>query len=104
MTYALFAAAAKSCGSKGVLCTNSLPNSGADPTGSAISIGLNILFAIATSIALLVIVIGGLRYIIARGDPSATAQARESIIYAAVGLVITLAAYSIVTFVLKGLG
>lgn len=83
---------------------NSLPNSkGGDPANSAVSVGLNIVFGITASIAMLIIVIAGLRYIIARGDPNATAQAKNTIIYAVIGLCVTIAAYSIVTFVLKGL-
>jgi predicted signal transduction protein with EAL and GGDEF domain len=65
---------------------------------------LSIVFAFSGSIAVLIIVIGGFRYIVARGDPSATAAAKNTIIYALVGLVIVMAAYSIVTFVVKGIG
>lgn len=69
---------------------------------STISTVLGIVFAVTASMALLMIVIAGFRYIVATGDPNATAQARNTIIYSVVGLLISLAAYSIVTFVLKG--
>jgi len=63
---------------------------------------LNIVFAIAASIAVLMVVIGGFRYIVAQGDPSATASAKNSIIYALVGLLVVMAAYAIVAFVVNG--
>lgn len=72
--------------------------------GNAISTVLSIVFAVTASIALLMIVIAGFRYIVARGDPNATAQAKNSILYAVIGLLISLAAFSIVTFILQGVG
>lgn len=83
----------------------SLPNRGAgDPAQSALQTALSIIFAISGSVALLVIVIGGFRYILAHGDSNAVAQARNTILYAVIGLVVSLAAFSIVTFVIKGVG
>lgn len=80
---------------------NTLPqpsNSG----GNLLSTVLNIVFAMAASIAVLMVVIGGFRYIVAQGDPSSTASAKNSIIYALVGLLVVMVAYSIVTLVVKG--
>jgi hypothetical protein len=79
--------------------TSPLPNTPA--TQGEVGTALDIVFTVTGAIALLVITIGGLRYIISRGDPSATAQAKDTIMYALIGLVISIAAYSIVTFVVK---
>lgn len=79
---------------------DSLPHPSA--SDSALTTVLNLVFSITASIAVLMVVIGGFRYITARGDPNAMAQARQTIIYAVVGLVVTMAAYSIVTFVVRG--
>lgn len=82
-----------------------LPNNGSkDPTAGAVGVALNIVFGVTASIAILMIVIAGFRYIIAKGDPQDMATARNTIIYSLVGLLITVAAYGLVTFVLKGLG
>lgn len=80
--------------------TTNLPQSQA--TSATIKTVLDIVFTLTGSIALLMITIGGFRYIISRGDPSATAQAKDTILYALVGLVISIAAYSIVALVIKG--
>jgi hypothetical protein len=85
-----------------VVDTGGLPK--VQATGSTLNTVLSIVFGITASIALLMIIIGGFRYIVAHGDSNAVAQARNTILYAVIGLVITLAAYSIVTFVVKGIG
>lgn len=84
-----------------IINLSKLPHPSADD--GTVSIILGLVFGITASIAVLIIVIAGFRYIVAHGDANATAQARNTITYAVVGLLITLAAYSIVTFVLKAI-
>jgi hypothetical protein len=79
--------------------TNSLPNTPASQ--GEVGTALTILFTVTGALALLVITLGGLRYILSRGDPSATAQAKDTIMYAVIGLVVSIAAYAIVNFVAK---
>ena len=83
-----------------------LPNTGAtgDVAKDSIPEILRIVFGISGSIALLIIVISGLRYILASGDPARMAQAKKGILYAVLGLIIALSGYSIVTFVVRGVG
>lgn len=82
-----------------IIDTRGLPK---PDTSNTMSKVLNTVFAISASIALLMIVINGMLYILARGDPNGTARAREGVIYSVVGLVVVMAAFSIVTFVVKG--
>lgn len=72
----------------------------AQANNTTLSTILNTVFGVVASMAVLIVVIGGFRYILARGDPNGTAQARNTILYAVIGLIVTLAAYSIVTFVI----
>ncbi len=62
---------------------------------------LNVLSLVAGIIAVVMIIIGGIKFMTSRGDPSATASARNTIIYAIVGIIIVVLAQSIVFFVLK---
>ena len=78
----------------------SLPNPAAD--NQAIAMVLQVVFGLAGSIALLMIVIGGFRYILAHGDPSSVSQAKKTVLYAVIGLLVCMASYSIVIFVVKG--
>lgn len=63
----------------------------------------NILIFIIGALAVLMIIIGGLRYVISAGDSNATAGAKNTILFAVVGLVVAVAAYAIVNFVLTQL-
>jgi hypothetical protein len=90
------------CGAKTTLLdTSCLPTAQANDT--TVATIMNIVLATVASIAVLIIVIAGFRYIVAHGEPSAVAQARMAILYALVGLIITMVAFAIVTFVVKGL-
>ena len=78
-----------------------LPNPGGADTGAIIPTILSIVFVTTGGIAMLIIVIAGYRYILAQGDPQATAQAKSTIIYALVGLLVAITAQSIVSVVLN---
>ncbi|MBI3889825.1 hypothetical protein HY312_04630 [Candidatus Saccharibacteria bacterium] len=60
----------------------------------------NILLFVLGAIAVIVIVIGGIRYATSNGDASQTKAAKDTILYAVVGLVVAIIAYAIVQFVL----
>jgi hypothetical protein len=74
-----------------------LPDAGADP--GKIQTLTNIFFGILGAVALLIITIAGFRFVIHQGEPQEVAKARNSIIYAVVGLVVALSAWSIVSYV-----
>lgn len=80
--------------------TSGLPHQGGVSMADLNKI-LQIVFGLAASIALLVIVIAGFRYIVAQGDPNNVSQAKRAILYAVIGLLVSLAAFSIVTLVLR---
>ncbi|MFZ1323855.1 MAG: hypothetical protein WAQ57_01700 [Candidatus Saccharimonadales bacterium] len=68
---------------------------------SVVTNGLQIFFGIAAAVAVLIIAISALRLTISRGNAQDVQRARDSIIYAAVGLAITLSGFAIVTFVIE---
>ena len=53
------------------------------------------------AVSVIMIIVGGLKYILSSGDPANTASARNTILYAIIGLVIAIAAQAIVLFVLR---
>lgn len=67
---------------------------------SQIEIVVNILLFLLGAIAVVMIVIGGIRFATANGDQSAVTSAKNTILYAVVGLVVAILAYAIVNFVL----
>jgi hypothetical protein len=68
--------------------------------GSLISTVINILSVIVGAVAVIMIIIGGLKYITSGGESSKTASAKNTIIYALVGLVIAALAQVLIHFVL----
>lgn len=70
-------------------------------TSSSFQNGLQLVFGLAGAIALIMIVLAGMKYVLSRGNPQETAKAKDSILYALIGLVICMLAFTIVTFVVK---
>lgn len=64
---------------------------------------INILLFIAGIAAVLVIVVSGFRFVTSNGDAGAVSKAKNSIIYATIGLAITVMAYAIVNFILENI-
>lgn len=78
--------------------TSALPHTDVT-SNSTIKTVLSITFGIIGGLALLFVTIGGFRYVISQGDPQAVSKAKNTILYALVGLVVAIAAETIVTFV-----
>ena len=72
-----------------------------DNEGLTITNLFNLAFGILGGIALIMIVLQGIRYALSDGDPGKTTQARNGIIYAVVGIVVALTGASITNFVLE---
>lgn len=69
-------------------------------TDASITGILQLVFGVAGSIALIIIILAGLKYSLSLGDTQQVAKAKDAIIYAAIGLFICALAFSIVTFVI----
>jgi hypothetical protein len=61
---------------------------------------VNVLLFLLGAIAVIMIVIGGIKYTTSNGDSSAVTSAKNTILYAVVGLIVALMAYAIVNFVI----
>ena len=62
---------------------------------------LNTLIYVTGAISALMIVVGGLRYTLSNGDQSGINGAKNTILYAVVGLILSVMGYAIVNFVLS---
>ena len=62
---------------------------------------VNWLFAILLIVAVLFLVIGGLQYVTAQGDPEKIKKAGQYILYALIGVIVALLARGLVTLVQK---
>jgi hypothetical protein len=72
------------------------------PDGIVTKISQTVIY-LTGAISVIMIVIGGLKYVLSAGDSAGVQSAKNTILYAIVGLVVTLFAQSIVSFVLSKL-
>lgn len=72
--------------------------------GGVFTIIANTLIFLVGAIAVLFLIIGGLRYVISQGDPKNVEGAKNTILYAIVGIVVAILSYAAVQFVLNALG
>lgn len=59
----------------------------------------NVVFTVLAAISVVYIVIGGIKYALSGGDSSGVKNAKETIMYAILGLVIALLAFGAVNFI-----
>lgn len=64
---------------------------------------VNILLYIIGAIAVIMLIFGGIRYVISGGDSAAVTGAKNTILYAVVGIIVAILAYAIVNFVIGSL-
>lgn len=64
---------------------------------------VNILLFLIGAIAVIMLIIGGVRYTVSGGDSGNVTAAKNTILYAIIGIVVAVLAYAIVDFVIGGL-
>jgi len=72
-----------------------------DGVSSTIKLVINVLSLVVGVAAVIMIIVGGLKYILSQGEGSNTASAKNTILYAIVGLVVVALAQVIVRFVIN---
>lgn len=73
------------------------------PTDINIESILGAVYLLAGIVAVIVIIIGGIRYVASNGDSGQVQSAKNTVTYAVVGLVVVIAAAAITQFVINGL-
>ncbi len=73
-------------------------------TSNTFSSVLSVVFGVLGVICVLVIALAGLQYVLSGGDPQKTAKAKNTILYAVIGLAVAIVAVSIVNFVFNKTG
>lgn len=60
----------------------------------------NVLLFLIGAISVIMLIIGGIRYVVSGGDSTAVQNAKNTILYAIVGVVVAILAYAVVNFVI----
>lgn len=76
------------------------PESLTDEDTGVFRIIANVLLFIIGAIAVIMLIIGGIRYTISQGDQNAVSSAKNTILYAIIGIIVAILAYAIVNFVI----
>lgn len=61
----------------------------------------NTLIFVIGAIAVIMVIIGGLRYVLSNGDSAGIKSAKDTIMYALIGVVVSLLAYALVSYVIS---
>lgn len=77
---------------------------GGESLESDVSAVINMIIYGVGIVAVIIIIIGGINYMMSQGDANKVKKAKDTILYGVIGLIITLLAFAIVNFVLKALG
>lgn len=64
----------------------------------------NTILYIVGIISVIMLIFGGLRYVVSGGDSKKVTDAKNTVLYAIIGLVIAILSYAIVNFVLNAIG
>jgi len=62
---------------------------------------INTIIYVAGALSVILIIVGGIRYVISQGDAKQIESAKNTILYSVIGLIVTLLAYAIVQFVVN---
>jgi len=89
-----------------VLTTDSIPPAVANgPTVSELIVNVVSILSFVSGVAsVIAIIAGGIMYSVSGGNDTRTKTAKDAILYAVIGLVISLSAYAIANFVIGKLG
>ena len=79
--------------------TAGMPDSGLSDLQSIVKWGTTVLMITAVLLTIFFLIWGGIEWITSTGDKEKLAKAQKKIIYASIGLIITLGAFFIVNFV-----
>lgn len=80
------------------------PSVGADRINTTVERAIRLFQIVVGLISVVMIIFGGLKYITSGGDPNGVKGAKNTILYAVIGLVIVAIAEAIVQFVLSRFG
>jgi hypothetical protein len=91
----------KAC--EGVEATGATCDTGSELLGY-FSVISNTLIFLVGAIAVIMVIIGALRYVLSNGDSAGLKSAKDTILYALIGVVVAMISYALVQFVIARFG
>ena len=81
------------------ICLDSLPHVDTSSSSDVIPVIMNIAFGVIGLIAVIIITLAGFSYITSSGEPEKTAKAKDTILYALIGVVVAVLGATITSFI-----
>ena len=75
-----------------------------DGSTAIIPRAINLMLFIVGILAIVMLIFGGIRYVVSGGDPSKVKDAKNTILYAIIGLVVAILGYALVSWVISVVG
>ncbi len=72
--------------------------------GGFVNNAIDTVIMIIGALSVLMVIIGGLRYVLSGGDSAGIKSAKDTVMYALIGLAVALLSYALVGFVIKRVG
>lgn len=79
-------------------------DAGFDNVSDFLGVSLNILFGIALAVSVIYIIMSGIKFVTARGDPKAKALAKQALTYALVAFILAIGAYTVKLIIINVVG
>jgi len=70
-------------------------------SGSLFKIVTDVLLFLIGAVSVIMLIIGGFRYVVSNGDSSQVTNAKNTILYSVIGIIVALLAYAIINFVVS---
>ena len=70
-------------------------------SGGIIFKAINLIAFLTGAASIIIIVIGGIKYVLSAGDPGKVSSAKDTILYAVIGLVVSISARGIILFIVN---
>ena len=88
----------------GISATEGAADTNATDINTVIQSVINILLFIVGAASVIMLIVGGIRYVVSAGDQQAVSNAKNTILYAIVGIIVAILAYAAVQFVFNTFG
>jgi hypothetical protein len=72
---------------------------GTGSLGAAMANALKLLMALIGGLAVIFVIVGGIQYTVSGGNSKRTEQAKNTLLYAGVGIAVAIAGFALVTFI-----
>jgi len=84
--------------------TNSTERRPINSVGEFLGLGLNILLGTALAVSMIAMILSGIKFVTARGDPKAKSAAQQSLTYSVVAFILSIAAFTLKIIIFNVVG